>query len=84
MNPQAVISEDYPGVRSAVETELVDAVWEHQRYFRQRVENSDVVNAVSNLYVPIRSDRDNLPRMQWISPLPEYDFMGEYPLFVVA
>ncbi len=83
-DPQAVISDDFWGARSAVETELVDAVWEHQHNFRLRQEDAAVVDAVSNLYIRAESDQDNLPHMRWIAPVPEYDFLPDYPLFVVA
>ena len=69
-DPQAVISDDLWGARHAVETAFVSAVWEHQRDFRQRTVDALLVNAVSNLFVRVGSDHNNLPRMQWIAPPP--------------
>jgi putative transposase len=82
--PTVVIGEDYAGVRTAVEEVLVDAVWQHHRRFRQQVPDAALVDAVSNLYLPVDSSSGHLPRMQWIVPHSQFDYFADWPLLVVA
>lgn len=77
-----VVSDHYEGVRTAVETELVDAVWQHHRNYLARESHTPLVDAVSDLVIRAESDDRNLPRMQ----LPVYatDFAELYPVYIVA
>lgn len=77
-----VVSDHYEGVRIAVETELVDAVWQHHRNFLARENHTPLVDAVSDLVIRAESDDRNLPRLH----LPDYaaDFAEFYPIYIVA
>ena len=77
-----VVSDHYEGVRTAVETELVDAVWQHHRNYLTRGDQSALVDAVSDLVVRAESDDHDFPRMQL--PVYEADFAESYPIYIVA
>lgn len=81
-----VVSDDYAGMRTAVQAELVEAVWRHHRNFLLRGSGGDaLVNAVSQLAVKAETDSRRLPRMQW--PMAELDFgfiPENLPFLVVA
>ena len=78
-NVDEVVSAGYEGLRAAVETEMVDAVWHHHRHFLSRERHNPLVDAVSDLVIRAESDDRNNPRMQL--PVYEADF---YPVYIVA
>ena len=71
---EVIVSGDHPGVRTAVERELVSAVWQHHRNFLLRGSAEDaLVNAVSTLAVHAESDARDLPRMMLAAPSESFE-----------
>ncbi len=80
---EAVISRDYPGLRTAVESVYVDAVWQHQERVLLRADpDAPLVDAVSRLVLNAGSEDEQGPLMQLSVNLAEVNTL--WPLFAVA